>query len=199
MCPMCSWVNKSNGRPPDSLDHFTRHKPSKGIVLYSDRARELVSSPHLTPSLFEGGTETAAAAIVRSFSGAAKVARVVASDIATDGSLPRVHSAVISEESVRVASSSLPPPKKRTTKTTTSSKLSKRGYSSSSSYAPCDVFSSNGKVDTMTTMMTPERPSKSRKIRGAEEAPPAFSPDAAISIGQHQKRRRRLSIDNEIL
>lgn len=52
-CPVCSWVNRHPLQPPDFLSsaaissRFTPQKKTKGIVHYSDRALELVSSPSL--------------------------------------------------------------------------------------------------------------------------------------------------------
>mmetsp|Transcript_5220 Transcript_5220/g.8602 ORF Transcript_5220/g.8602 Transcript_5220/m.8602 type:complete len:391 (+) Transcript_5220:100-1272(+) len=52
-CPVCSWVNRHPLQPPDFLsstilsNRFSPQKKTKGIVHYSDRALELVSSPSL--------------------------------------------------------------------------------------------------------------------------------------------------------
>lgn len=44
---MCSWVNRKDGRPPTDLRQFVPQRPTKNIVYYADRVRELETAPAL--------------------------------------------------------------------------------------------------------------------------------------------------------
>lgn len=44
---MCSWVHRESGRPAVSLVCFEPKRPTKNIVYYADRMRELEGAPSL--------------------------------------------------------------------------------------------------------------------------------------------------------